>query len=408
MRNPPKFWERLTGHRERYLLAVQAALAGMVEGGNVIYHGQAGQFLLKGLSTVLKLRLIAPREQRVTAAMAQQSLSRDEALRYIEAIDEQRRKWVRYFYNADCNDPSLYDMVINLEQMSMDSAVDLVEGLSQRDAYTSTPERLQELRDFSLSVRVRGALEFRSDFPENAVGVQVRGGVVYLAGAYFEKHRQAITEFVQKVRGVDKVAEGQDTAGVVIGPGEHDRTASEIMIPLSRYPHIGQHVTLREAIVALEASAVRLADGHLIHPRYILVVDGQDRIVGVVGRRDILKGLTPQLDTLERAKHQIEAVVPQVELPSLMLLHWTSLFSDAAIANSQRAVLHVMGPVRGSVEVSDSLSVVFTTMLQYNIDLVPVMDGERAVGVVLMTDVFDTVAQFILERGAKPQRPASA
>ncbi|MFH1808181.1 MAG: cytidylate kinase family protein [Pseudomonadota bacterium] len=408
MHNPPKFWERFAGHRERYLLAVQATLAEMVENGNTIYHGQAGQFLLKGLSQVIKLRLIAPRDYRATAAMEQRKLSRDEALRYVDDIDEQRRKWVRYFYNADCSDPSLYDMVINLEQMSMESAVDLVHQLASRDSYAFTEARKQELHDFVLTTRVRAALEFNSNFPENAVRVQVRAGTVFLSGTYYEKHHQDIDTFVKKLRGVGEVQNGEDPAGALGGAGEAERTAADVMIPLSRYPHIGQHVTLREAIVALGASAVRLSDGHLIHPRYILVIDTQDRIVGVVGRRDILKGLTPQLDTLERAKHQIEAVVPHIELPSLMLLHWTSLFSEAAITNSQRAVQRIMAPVRGSVEVTDSLSVVFTTMLQHNIDLVPVMDGERAVGVVLMTDVFDTVAQFILERGAHQPRGADA
>jgi CBS domain-containing protein len=38
-------------------------------------------------------------------------------------------------------------------------------------------------------------------------------------------------------------------------------------------------------------------------------------------------------------------------------------------------------------------------MLHYSVDLIPVVDGRKPVGVVLMTDVFDTVAEHIIERG---------
>jgi CBS domain-containing protein len=44
---------------------------------------------------------------------------------------------------------------------------------------------------------------------------------------------------------------------------------------------------------------------------------------------------------------------------------------------------------------------VVSTMLEHDVDLVPVMDGAKTVGVILMTDVFDNVAEYVLERSAK-------
>jgi hypothetical protein len=38
------------------------------------------------------------------------------------------------------------------------------------------------------------------------------------------------------------------------------------------------------------------------------------------------------------------------------------------------------------------------------VDLVPVLDEHRPVGVILMTDVFDTVAEHILEEGSHPRK----
>jgi len=58
-----------------------------------------------------------------------------------------------------------------------------------------------------------------------------------------------------------------------------------------------------------------------------------------------------------------------------------------------------MAPIKGTVQVDDSLSTVISTMLRHGVDLVPVLEGRKVAGVILMTNVFDIVAQFILEHG---------
>ena len=58
-----------------------------------------------------------------------------------------------------------------------------------------------------------------------------------------------------------------------------------------------------------------------------------------------------------------------------------------------------MVPIRGTVQIGDSLSTVVSTMLFHGVDLVAVLDGTRVVGVVLMTNIFDIVAQFVMEHG---------
>ena len=62
----------------------------------------------------------------------------------------------------------------------------------------------------------------------------------------------------------------------------------------------------------------------------------------------------------------------------------------------------VMVPIKGTVQVDDSLSTVISTMLYHGVDLVAVLDGEKVAGVVLMTNIFDIVAQFIMEYGQAP------
>jgi CBS domain-containing protein len=62
----------------------------------------------------------------------------------------------------------------------------------------------------------------------------------------------------------------------------------------------------------------------------------------------------------------------------------------------------VLVPIKGTVQVNDTLSTVISTMLFHRVDLVAVLDGEKVAGVVLMTNIFDIVAQFIMEYGQPP------
>ena len=82
-------------------------------------------------------------------------------------------------------------------------------------------------------------------------------------------------------------------------------------------------------------------------------------------------------------------------------LLWNTLFSPTAVTAARKPVSSVMAPIRATVAHDDTLSTVVSTMLQHDVDLIPVTDGERTVGVILMTDVFDSVAEFGLEQGAR-------
>ena len=50
-----------------------------------------------------------------------------------------------------------------------------------------------------------------------------------------------------------------------------------------------------------DALAVRLDDDFLNSPRYVLVFDAHDNFVGVISRRDLLRGLAPGYRSMKQA-----------------------------------------------------------------------------------------------------------
>ncbi len=411
---PANLFERFTRRKERYVLAMQATLGELFEDGNGIYCGLAGQFLFQGLCSVFNVRLIAPLEYRIDAAISNMGLSRDDAIRYILEADDRRQKWGRQVFGADLANPDLYDLVVNLEHMNVETAADMITGIIRRKEFPEDCER--QFRDFALEKRVRAALRFNSSFNAEGVDVRAESGVVHLAGGRsFEESGRGIVDLVSRIRGVKKVV---TSAGEVpspdpaldldIGLSTRDTTARDVMLPPTSYPNCRLSCTIREAIVALSASAVRLDDGHITVPRYVLVLDDNDELRGIVSRRELLKGLIPHLRIARESEAHIRRLVPfGGGTPSDLFIRWTSLFSPAALEASRHSISTIMAPIRGTVQVDDSLSTVISTMLHHGVDLVPVLEGRRVAGVVLMTNIFDIVAQFVMEHGGTARQRRS-
>jgi cytidylate kinase len=158
MEVPPTRWARFTRDRERYVLAVQAALGEHVARGDLVYHGLAGQFLLRGLPGVVRVRLIAPLEMRVQALIgAHHATTRLAAERFIRRVDRERRRWVRAMYDAEVGDPGLYDVTINLSAITLETACRIVAELASQPHYRITDEGRATLAAFAADARRRAA-----------------------------------------------------------------------------------------------------------------------------------------------------------------------------------------------------------------------------------------------------------
>jgi len=402
LKSPPSRFDTHARRRHQYVMAVQATLAEMVVGDDVVYHGLAGQLLLRELPHVLKVRLIAPVDHRIRAAMVARDLSREEAAKLIEKEDEERISWVRRVYDADVTSPDLYDLVLNLGTMSMETATEMVVDLLGRKEYRSTPETLQRTKDFALACRIRAQLSLKSDYPEAAAHASVSHGVVTLdLPASLADRRSAVVQFVSLIPGVTSVAgSGEDAPDGGVVAATSWKTAADLMLPLKDYPHVPDSLPIRDALLALGASSVVSSGGALVPPRYLLVLDEAERLVGVANRRNLLWGLIPQYASLKRA-YAVSAALPYADSLATSGLLWSSLFSPASVNAARKPVGSVMAPIRATVSHDDTLGTVVSTMLEHDVDLIPVTDGARTVGVVLMTDVFDNVAEYVLERSAK-------
>ncbi|MFH1809594.1 MAG: cytidylate kinase family protein [Pseudomonadota bacterium] len=201
----PSLWQRLTRERARYLIFVRCALLQAAKQDRLIYHGHAGQFFLDGIRHVLKVRIVAPQDQRVRAVIDEQGLDREQALQHIDGVDATRKRWVKLLYDKDWSDPGLYDLTINLASMSLKGAADIVCHAVDRPDFEATPESLQQVQDMSLECEVRAALSSDDRLWDLPLQVSAGDGSVRVSGTVKNNEiRAAIEELVGHVKGVQK------------------------------------------------------------------------------------------------------------------------------------------------------------------------------------------------------------
>jgi cytidylate kinase len=150
LHDAPSILDRLIGGKEKYVAEFRNVLLSFLKKDNVIYHGLAGQFFVKGVPHVLKVRILADIDYRVFEEMKRENISEKEAYRIITSDDEERRRWSLHLYGIDTWDPTLYDLVLKIGVLTVDCAVDIIVNAMNQPCFETTAESQQKLRDLAL------------------------------------------------------------------------------------------------------------------------------------------------------------------------------------------------------------------------------------------------------------------
>jgi cytidylate kinase len=205
LHDAPSVLERFTYGKERYLTFLESAFLEHVQKNNVVYHGLAGHYFLKGIKHVFKIRILADIEDRVRWEMERENISAEEALYILKKDDHERRQWGLRVFGVDTWDPSLYDMVIHIHKITVDMAVDTICKVAESEMFKATAESEKALNDLVLAARVKAALV--NTCP--SVRVSAKEGLVYVdtmvGPAAAETLAEELRSLASEVAGVKKV-----------------------------------------------------------------------------------------------------------------------------------------------------------------------------------------------------------
>lgn len=201
----PTLFERFDTETRHYITVLQTTLLEMAESDNVVLMGRGGQWLLRGIPHVLRVRVIAPFEQRVKAWIKRTTEMTGEAPSHRAAVDLVRRDDVekggrmRYLYEVDIADPALYDLVVNTEKLRGEAVVEMIERAVRRPEMATTDSGRRVVASRALASRVQVALATHPDTRRYRISVEAQDGVVTLEGT------AALDRAVEVARGVPGV-----------------------------------------------------------------------------------------------------------------------------------------------------------------------------------------------------------
>jgi len=110
---------------DQYMQHLMKIIGTIGKHGRAVMVGRGANFLIPR-ERRFRVRVIAPRAMRIQNLTRDFGVSADEAKRRIIRTESDRRAFIRKYFHADIADPVNYDLVINMERMDVDAAVDIV------------------------------------------------------------------------------------------------------------------------------------------------------------------------------------------------------------------------------------------------------------------------------------------
>jgi cytidylate kinase len=207
----PGFFNKQVSNSVINLKYLRASLLNQCKVFKTVYHGWGGHLLLKGVPRLLRVRITAGMEYRIKSAMDNEQIDRERAILLIIEMDKQRSQWARTLWGIEWSDQSLYDLVLNLDGLSIDSAVKIIARTMDLDEFKEDGQTHQAFNDQHIVSKIWVALIRNS--PTRGVRVEItssNGHVIITGDVGSMKIVTAIVAIAEEIEGVKSVTNSLD------------------------------------------------------------------------------------------------------------------------------------------------------------------------------------------------------
>ena len=209
--NAHSAYDQFSELRWPYMVLMRKALLEEIRDDNIVYHGYSSHLLLPAFRHFVRVRIEAPLEMRVTMTMRRLSCNEEKAREYITNADEHRVRWARFMYAHDIRNTMLYDLVLNLDRVTLKAACGILECIMAEKDFQVTPESRAEVERLYLATKIEESLVTDPRTAALEIRAEVQNDGIRLIGPYIEDSELAmIIKIVQTV---------SDTSNVQYNPG---------------------------------------------------------------------------------------------------------------------------------------------------------------------------------------------
>jgi cytidylate kinase len=112
---------------DQYLQHLMKIIGTIGKHGRAVIIGRGSNFVLPPHKR-LSIRVIAPMEKRIANVSKELGITGEEAKQKITKTESDRKGFIKKYFNADIADIFNYDLIINTENLSIDDAINTING----------------------------------------------------------------------------------------------------------------------------------------------------------------------------------------------------------------------------------------------------------------------------------------
>ena len=170
---------------KHYLIYSRAALTKEIRKGSLVYLGANGMAIFRDFPNVLNVQVRTDIEHRIDNLMkrAEYVLDRRKARRLIEKGDDRDERWRNTLYGDSQMRPSEFDLVIELSQMGIADACDLIRDTLEQQEYQTNYKSLEIIDLLTVAAELRARIAMRDDVIDDDIDVAVQDGVIVVNGS---------------------------------------------------------------------------------------------------------------------------------------------------------------------------------------------------------------------------------
>jgi len=199
--------ERLTADKASIAVYTAEEVLEAASRGNVVLRGWGATCLLRTVPHVPCIRIMRPFAKRVQWLMSELDTDDvDLAEAEIRRSDQANAARMHEQFGVEWGDPSLFDMVLNTDRLSVDTCVQQIKALLSRAEFADTDASRALLQSMALHAHVRAALRAHDATREVDVSIEGSGSVIVLRGIVVNTaERDAAEKVAAGVSGVTGV-----------------------------------------------------------------------------------------------------------------------------------------------------------------------------------------------------------
>ena len=202
----PSIWERFDRSFAGYVSLVEHCVYEIALNNNVVILGRGGNWLLAEIPYALRVRIIAPMEDRIRLVGEREGVNREAAEKILRFSDHERSIFLKRAYHREWDHADDYDMTFNTSHMSRDEVVKLILDEIPAREKLATPEAREKLRQLALAARVKS--DIRTDFHVFVPTLEVvhDGTAIVLRGVSRDlKQQERVLEIARRAAGPTKI-----------------------------------------------------------------------------------------------------------------------------------------------------------------------------------------------------------